>query len=630
MKYAKQAAAWLLSAILLCSCQAQTEAPTDTEPDTSQPKAQYTTAESDNATSPRTPATVDLASSVKITLNGTSAQISGSGASVESGVITISEGGTYAVSGTLADGRILVDAKGGNVTLVLNGADITCSTGSPIYIYQSALTSIYVMEDTENTLTDGSIYTFSDSRSSAEEDEPNACLYSKSDLVLQGEGSLVVNGNYRNGITGKDALQIYDLDLTVNAVGNGINGKDSNTIDSASITVKCGEDAIRSTNDTDESLGWISISNSVLDLTAGEDGIQAETAVTLSSGTYTISSGGGSAVQPSDDISAKGIKAGSELKLLNGVYVLDCSDDAVHSNGNVTVEDGKYTVSSGDDAFHADETLTVSGGQIDILASYEGLEGVNVDVSGGTIRLASDDDGINAGGGQDGSGFGGAGRGNTFGTGASAYAINISGGYLVIRAGGDGLDSNGSIDMTAGTVLVSSTGGGDGALDYNSGFALSGGTLLAVGSGGMPSAPSAAEQPVIYIGFESVLEAGSLVAFTGEEQQYIYEMPIRTANLVFSSPELKPGDTYTVSTGGTCTGAPADGVFPADASYSGGTVLTELTLTQTITRYGNTVGGFGNNNGVRGDMQPGAKPQRPADGTMPIPQNGQQNFQKAQ
>ena len=120
------------------------------------------------------------------------------------------------------------------------------------------------------------------------------------------------------------------------------------------------------------------------------------------------------------------------------------------------------------------------------------------------------------------------------------------------------------------------------------------------------------------------------MAFTGEEQQYVYEMPIRTANLVFSSPELKPGGTYTVSTGGTCTGAPADGVFPADASYSGGTVLTELTLTQTITRYGNTVGGFGNNNGVRGDMQSGAKPQRPADGTMPIPQNGQQNFQKAQ
>lgn len=375
---------------------------------------------------------------------------------------------------------------------------------------------------------------------------------------------------------------------------------------------------------------------SVLNLTSGEDGIQAETAVTLSSGAYAILSGGGNTVQPSDGISAKGIKAGGELKLLSGVYVLDCSDDAVHSNGNVTVTGGSYTVSSGDDAFHADETLTVCGDQIDILASYEGLEGSNVDISGGTIHLASSDDGVNAGGGRDGSGFGGAGRGNTFGEGAAAHTITISGGYLVVRAGGDGLDANGSITMTGGTVLVSSTGGGDGALDYDSGFALSGGTLLAVGSGGMPSAPSSSEQPVIYIGFETALEEGSLVAFTGEEQQYVYEMPIRTANLVFSAPELKQDATYTVSTGGVCTGESTDGVFPADAAYSGGTVLTELTLTEAITRYGNTGGGFGGNKGNRGgmmqdgSMQPSEKPQRPTDGTMPDGQNGQRDFQKGQ
>ena len=635
MKCGKQAAAWLLSAALLCGCQAKTTTQTGTEPGAAQLATQYIFAGADDAAHPRTPSTVDLASSVKITLSGTSAQINGSGASAENGVITISEGGTYAVSGTLTEGRILVDAKGGDVTLVLNGADITCSTGSPIYIYKSAVTTIHVMENTENTLTDGSSYTFADSRSSAEDDEPNACLYSKSDLVLQGTGSLTVNGNYRNGITGKDTLQIYDVDLTVNAVGNGINGKDSNTVDSASITVECGEDAIRSTNDTDETLGWISISNSVLNLTSGEDGIQAETAVTLSSGTYTMLSGGGNTIQPSDDISAKGIKAGGELKLLSGIYVLDCSDDAVHSNGSVTVAGGSYTVSSGDDAFHADETLTVSSGQIDILTSYEGLEGVNVDISGGAIHLMSSDDGINAGGGMDGSGFGGSGRGNTFGEGADAHTITISGGYLLVRAGGDGLDANGSINMTNGIVLVSSTGSGDGALDYDSSFALSGGTLLAVGSGGMPSAPSNSEQPVIYIGFETALEEGSLVAFTCEEQQYVYEMPIRTSNLVFSALDLKQGGIYTVSTGGICTGESTDGVFPADAAYSGGTVLTELALTESIIRYGNT-GGFGGNKGNRGgmiqdgSMQPGEKPQRPTDGTMPDGQNDQRNFQKGQ
>ncbi len=429
-------------------------------------------------------------------------------------------------SGTLTEGRILVDAKGGDVTLVLNGADITCSTGSPLYIYQSACTTVHVMEGTENALTDGSNYTFADSRSSEADDEPNACLCSKSDLVLQGAGGLTVNGNYRNGITGKDTLEIYDLTLTVTAVGNGISGKDSNTIDSANITVACGEDAIRSTNDTDAAKGWVRISNSVLNLTAGEDGIQSETDAILSSGSYTITSGGGSTILPDEDVSAKGIKAGGELKLLSGLYVLDCSDDAVHSNGNVAVAGGVYTVSSGDDAFHSDGTLAVSGGQIDILTSYEGLEGSNVEISGGT--------------------------------------------------------------------------------------------LLAVGSGGMPQAPSSSEQPVIYIGLENALEKGSLVAFTGEEQQFIYEMPIRTANLVFSAPELKQGGTYAVSTGGTCTGDSTDGVY-SDGTYSGGTVLTELTLTETITRYGSSGSGFGskgNRGGMTqdGTMQPGDK-QRPMDGT---------------
>lgn len=254
----------------------------------------------------RTPATVDLTGAVTISLEETSAQIDGKGASVSGGVITISAAGTYVLSGTLTEGRVLVDAKGEEVILVLNGADITCSYGSPIYIYKSSTTTLHLMEGTENTLADGAAYTFADEYSSEADEEPNACLYSKSDLVIQGAGTLMVNANYNNGITSKDTLEIYDLTLTVNAVNNGINGKDSNRIDSAVITVACGGDAIRSTNDTDTALGWVSVSNSVLDLTAGEDGVQAETALTMSSGSYTVTSGGGSTVRPSDETSARG------------------------------------------------------------------------------------------------------------------------------------------------------------------------------------------------------------------------------------------------------------------------------------------------------------------------------------
>ena len=148
----------------------------------------------------------------------------------------------------------------------------------------------------------------------------------------------------------------------------------------------------------------------------------------------------------------------------------------------VTVSGGVYTISTGDDAFHADEALTVSAREINILTSYEGLEGTSVSVSGGTIYIVSSDDGVSAAGGADGSGFGGFGRGTPFG-GNSGSLIHISGGYLVVRAGGDGLDSNGNAIMSGGTVIVSSTGQGDGALDYDGSFTLSGGILLAADSG---------------------------------------------------------------------------------------------------------------------------------------------------
>lgn len=527
------------------------------------------------------PTALELTDATSITLTGSGASVDGKGAAAEGGVVTITAAGVYAVSGSLEDGRIIVDAPKEDVTVVLNGADIACSYGSPLYIYKAGTATVHLMEGTENALTDGAVYTFDDRYSSAADGGPNACLYSKADLVIEGGGSLTVTANCDNGITSKDTLQIYDGSISVTAVDNGINGKDSNTIDGASITVVCGGDAIRSTNDTDETLGWVSVSNSTLDLTAGEDGIQAETTLTISGGSYTVTSGGGSGVQPSDDTSAKGLKAGTALTLTGGTYTLDCSDDAIHSNGDMTVSGGSYTISTGDDALHADEALAVSGGEIHVLTSYEGLEGTSVTVSGGTIRIVSSDDGVNAAGGADGSGFG---HGNAFGGDPDAY-IEISGGYLVVTAGGDGLDSNGDTVMSGGTVIVSSTGQGDGALDYDGSFTLSGGTLLAVSSGNMAQAPSQASQYTVSLGFDSILPAGTYVSLMGEGQSFVLELPVDANSIVFSSPDLEGGAAYTVSYGGDHSGESADGICSGGV-YSGGTDLTVLTLTEYITAYG--------------------------------------------
>ena len=248
-------------------------------------------------TTPELPADVeapDMTDATAISLSGETATVTGSGAEVTDGVVTITAGGTYVVTGTMTEGRIIVNAPKEEVTLVLQNASVTCSTGSPLYVYKSKTTTIYLPEGTASTLTDGASYTFNDSYSSAEEDEPNACLYAKSDLIIAGTGSLTVKANYNNGITGKDTLLIEKATVTVTAANHGINGKDCLVLKQTDVTVTSGGDALRATNDSDTALGCVLIGASTLTLTAGEDGIQAETTLTLFDTTGTITSGGGS------------------------------------------------------------------------------------------------------------------------------------------------------------------------------------------------------------------------------------------------------------------------------------------------------------------------------------------------
>lgn len=281
MKYIMKYAALLLCAVVLFrtvpACGRIGDKP---ESDASQTLESSGGQRSQSTASGSVPA--DQSGATQITLSGNSASVEGKGAVAEGGVVTITDGGAYTASGSMDDGRIIVNAPGKDVTLALNGVDITCSYGSPLYVYKAGTATVYLAEGTENTLTDGDTYTYDDKYSSAAEDEPNACLYSKADLVIAGAGKLDVTANYDNGITSKDTLVISGSTISVSAVDNGINGKDSNTIEGAVITVSCGGDAIRSTNNTDGSLGWIQVSDSTLELTAGEDGIQAETSLSIS------------------------------------------------------------------------------------------------------------------------------------------------------------------------------------------------------------------------------------------------------------------------------------------------------------------------------------------------------------
>lgn len=511
----------------------------------------------------------DTSGSTSITLSDESITVSGSGATTENGTITITDGGTYLVTGEVTEGRILVNAPDEEVTIVLEDVSISCSYGSPIYIYKSLITTICLTEGTTNTLTDGSEYTFSDSCSSSVDEEPNACLYSKSDLVIAGSGQLIVNANYNNGITSKDTLEIEDSSIIVTAKNHGINGKDCCVIKNTTIQITSGGDALRSTNDSDSTLGYIVIADSSLELEAGEDGIQAETALTISGGTCTVVSGGGSSGNVSTDTSAKGLKAGTNINLYGGEFTLDCYDDAVHSNGNVLISGGTYTIKTSDDGIHADENIAITDGIINISKSYEGIEGATIDLSGGTINIVASDDGINAAGGVDQSGFGP--RQDSF-SGTSNYYINISGGIITVDASGDGVDANGSITISGGELYINGpTDNGNGALDYDGTATITGGIVVATCSSGMAQnfGDTSTQGSVLLTYSAYSTEAITLKDTSGNT--LVSFSPSKSYNcVVISCPSIITGNTYIVEACGQTTSVTMSSLIYGSSNGMGG------------------------------------------------------------
>ena len=569
MKRTKRLLSLLLCAFLivgmLCACRNNKDSGSTTD------STQTSSNEAVQAVLSQSVAEPDLTNATKITLSDTNINISGSGAEEKDGTVTITEGGTYVFSGTLSNGRIVVNAPDKEVTIVLNGTDITCSYSSPLYVYKSSSATVYLLKDTENKLTDGESYTYSDSYSSSEDEEPNACLYSKSDLIIAGAGSLTVSANFNNGITSKDTLRIDSAAITVNAKSHGINGKDYLTLKSAKVSVTSGGDALRSTNDSDEALGYITSVNSDLTLVSGEDGMQAETVMTISGGNINIKSGGGSGAKISGDASAKGIKAGKSIAVLDGTFTLDCCDDAIHSNGSAEIYGGTFAISTGDDGVHADESLKISGGTINISKSYEGLEGATIDISGGKITITASDDGINAAGGNDESGFGGGMARDTFGS-SSSYYINISGGTINIDASGDGIDSNGNLTVSGGEIYVSGpTSGGDSALDYDGTAAITGGIVIAAGSSGMAqNFGDSSTQGSIMLTYQSFASGKISVADSSGNVLAEYT-PSKNYNcVVVSCPGLTKGGTYTVTACGQSQSVTLDSIIYGSGSMGGG------------------------------------------------------------
>ncbi len=446
-------------------------------------------------------ASYDESEAIKVTLSDGASVSDSDSVKIDGDTITISEEGVYVFSGTLTNGQIVVDNEedDAKIQIVLDNVSIINSSSACIYVKSADKVFVTTKEGSTNSLIVTGEYVAID------ENNIDAVIFSKDDLVLNGSGTLNIEATYGHGVVSKDDLKVTGGTVNINAAEHGLSGKDSVRITSATINIEANEDGIHSSNEDDEN----------------------ETA------------------------------------------------------GYIYVADGNLTIKAGDDGMHADLETRIDGGSVTVTESYEGLEGQIVTICGGDINITASDDGINAGGGADASGensgFGGG--KDMFSASNTNCKIYIYGGNINVNSRGDGIDSNGDLYVYGGEIYVDGPeNDGNGALDKGeqSQAYIYGGTIIATGMSGMAeSFCDQSSQVSILLNLEETV-SGEVSIKDANGNVIASYTPSKSYNsVVVSSSELKEGETYTISAGGTDTEITVDGISVTEgeggsAGFGGG------------------------------------------------------------
>ncbi len=348
----------------------------------------------------------------------------------------ITEGGTHEITGT---NECIIINTTQDIELVLDNANITCESGPAINIEEADEVNIVLKGD--NTISANTV------------ENLEGAIFSKEDLILSGDGNLTLTSNY-DGIVSKDRLIIKSGTYTIKSDDDALKGKDEVTIENGDFTITSGGDGIQSTNMEESDKGVITIQNGNFKITSKEDAIQAETNLSITDGTFIITT------TDTNNVSAKGLKAEKQLTIDGGKYEINSADDGIHSNENITINKGEIMINSKDDAIHADGLVEINGGELTLDAG-EGIEATYVKINNGETTINASDDGINAG------------------NKSSKYTptIEISGGTLTIKMGSgdtDAIDSNGNIYIKGGTINITA----NSPFDYDGEAKYSGGTMI--------------------------------------------------------------------------------------------------------------------------------------------------------
>ena len=454
----------------------------------------------------------DEGTSASIRLSGSSATCSSNAVQISGSTVTITDEGTYILSGTLDDGMIIVNAdKSDKIRLVLNNVTIHSKTCAPIYILQSDKVFITMAENSTNTLSNGGTFTAID------ENNIDAVIFSKEDMTLNGSGTLVVTSPAGHGILSKDSLKITSGSYDINCSSHAISGKDDVCITNSDFTITSGKDGIHAENADDASQGYVYIQSGTLHISAEGDGISASSCLQIEDGSFDITAGGGSvnaAAHNSDswgDFPGGGRHDGgtregdmqggrggkkdrggrgnenmqgnggtsntadnsrdniiSLSSTSNSDSTSDTADESndsssmkgIKASSSLLINGGEFTIDSADDSFHSNASVTVNGGSFKIASGDDAFHAdETLTVTAGNIIISKSYEGL------------------------EGTHINISGGDITLTASDDGLNAAGGTDSSG------NTGGRDGMFGHgktsssNGTITISGGTLKITASG---------------------------------------------------------------------------------------------------------------------------------------------------
>ncbi len=456
-----------------------------------------------------------------ITLSDTDIEVSGNGATSKDGVLTISDEGTYVITGTITDGQIVVDAEDTDkLQIVLNGVSITCTDYAPIYIKNADKVFITLAENTVNTLIDGAEYIQTDEKT------VDGVIFSRADLTINGSGTLNITGNYKHGILSKDDLVITGGTYHITAVKDALNGKDCVKINDGVFTLSATTGSgIQSKNGDDTTKGYVYIAGGDINVIKCNEGIEG-TVIIIEDGTINITA--------DDD----GFNAASGTA--------DTTDTTTSTTDTTdTTASTKEPKSS--DATMKEGTTAKNSTSDDAIADNATPNNLTAD---NTTTDTSNPQMNGFGGNRGQGGFGGG--NNTFEVDTNCY-ISIEGGNITIDASGDGIDSNGSLYVSGGKLYVNGpTSGGDGSLDYNGSAEITGGTVMVAGSSGMAQGFSdTSTQYSLLYNLTTASEGGTEVKLTDSAGNIVvtFTPNKQYQSIVISTPDLKKDATYTLTSG---------------------------------------------------------------------------------